>query len=371
MTSSLQILTETVSSPLPAVQQANDIQRPLLSRQIHEETTSVVRDDRSSSLSDPEDRPIAEGIDTTQGNPSPASEDDDTEAETERLEESPQKLRKRRIVVLNAAKKPIEERTQGNGEQWNANGNPIIHAGDRPITIPSIGQSIIEDDGMEQTSEISSLEDTAEEASEPESPSSVAGRKRKRSSREAAGEKDSATVESLKRAASHLASSMSQNKSRPEIPGLPSSVKDEMVGHHGYDDDEASLDGGEDANNLLHPTLFIQRKGQQFDKKRGSRNHEESESRAVSPGLEDVDFNGSVIDAVESIAGDADMEDIAPEMENDTAIRNEEEGELLLFEAQRDVADKIFLVLKKKAAMDSLSTIEKQFATLRDKSVLS
>ena len=57
-------------------------------------------DDRSSSLSDIEDRVMADVAENNPEEQSGISEDDDTEAETERLEDSPQKDRKQRVINL-------------------------------------------------------------------------------------------------------------------------------------------------------------------------------------------------------------------------------------------------------------------------------
>ena len=57
-------------------------------------------DDRSSSLSDIEDRVMADVVENHLEEHSGMSEDDDTEAETERLEASPQKDRKQKTINL-------------------------------------------------------------------------------------------------------------------------------------------------------------------------------------------------------------------------------------------------------------------------------
>ena len=57
-------------------------------------------DDRSSSLSDIGDREANDEVEQPRALPSNASDINDTEAETERLEDSPQKQRKQQNVVL-------------------------------------------------------------------------------------------------------------------------------------------------------------------------------------------------------------------------------------------------------------------------------
>ena len=57
-------------------------------------------DDRSSSLSDIEDRVMADVNEDHIDGDSVKSEEDDTEAETERLEASPQKVRRQKLITL-------------------------------------------------------------------------------------------------------------------------------------------------------------------------------------------------------------------------------------------------------------------------------
>ena len=64
------------------------------------ESIIVEADDRSSSLSEIEDRGVTERIDVAPS--ANVSDGGDTEAETERLEESPQKTRSQQNVVLTA-----------------------------------------------------------------------------------------------------------------------------------------------------------------------------------------------------------------------------------------------------------------------------
>lgn len=73
-------------------------------------------DDRSSSLSEIEDRGLTERLDSAAF--ANGSEGGDTEAETERLEDSPQKIRLQQNVVLSAAAHTSVEQ---DGQEHNAN----------------------------------------------------------------------------------------------------------------------------------------------------------------------------------------------------------------------------------------------------------
>ncbi|MCJ1246155.1 hypothetical protein MMC30_003360 [Trapelia coarctata] len=307
------------------------------------------RDDRSSSLSDIEDRPIAGGPSRSQLRSSPPPEEDDTEAETERLEESPHKLRKHQNVVFSATNNSSGE-TVATGS-YISNGTAEVFALEAVTVkqVPDGGNDGPEDEAMDQISDISSLEDSAEENSRSVSPTSVSGRKRKRLSHGTLVESDSFKVNSLKRAAVGLVSSIANDSVRLELPELTPVMKEETMEDRVDREDELSAEGGDEPNSLLAPIIYTRKKTNRSGKRSGGiHGLGASGSRGVSPGMEDVDANDTN-DAEESAAEDVEMEDVIPGMEAEAAMRNEEE------------------VLKKKAALDSLSAIEMQFATLRDK----
>ena len=299
---------------------SSDPVAPQMSPLSHVTEVEIHRDDRSSSLSDIEDRPVAEPVENTLMIASTISESDDTEAETERLEESPQKLRKHENVVFTATQKftgdthaisdgSLSDKTRSVASNAHASGS-----------MPDLLHSDPEDDPMDQTSDISSLADTVEEASRAESLVSGSGRKRKRSTLKTANRSDSVIVKSLKQAAEHLASNMIHNKNHPDVPDLAHGMKQEPAEDHTYEDDEdeISVAEGDDANNLLRPTLFSNQKLHGIDK--GSDKHG---SRAVSPGMEDIDVDGN---AADSGGEDVDLDDVVQGMGTDATVRNEEEG---------------------------------------------
>lgn len=135
-------------------------------------------DDCSSSLSEIEDRGVTERLDI----PLPVNSSDggDTEAETERLEDSPEKTRVLQNVVLTAATD-----IHGNGETKADTVSTVGHGQNRgnSLHMGAVGFllilqcKIIEVEQVLQTSDISSLEDSSDDARM--SPTSTA-RKRKR-----------------------------------------------------------------------------------------------------------------------------------------------------------------------------------------------
>ena len=295
----------------------------------HEAGPEADRDDRSSSLSDIEDRPIAEGPSQSQLRSSSPPEDVDTEAETERLEESPHKLRKHQNVVFSATNNSSGE-TMAAGSQ-RSKGTTEAFAMDVVTVrqIPDDNNDGLEDEVMDQISDISSLEASAEENSRSVSPASVSGRKRKRLRHGIRVESDSFKVNPLKRAAVGLVSNIGNNHVRLELPELAPIMKEETMDDRGDGEDELSAEGGDEPNSLLHPVTYIMKKSNRAGKRGGESELEASGSRDVSPGLEDVDANDAN-DAEESAVEDVEMEDIIPGMEAEAAMRNDEEGMLFL-----------------------------------------
>lgn len=288
------------------------------------------RVDWSSSLSDIEDRATAESTAQSHFKSSPPPEEDDTEAETDRLEESPQKLRKHHNVVFSAVDNSSGaivaagyQRSNGSAEAFELEAATVKKASHIEINGP-------EDEAMDQTSEISSLEDSAEEKSRPASPTSVSGRKRKRSGHGTVVESDSFKVTSLNRAADGIVSNIASANARLELPELaPPIMKDDTMEDRVDGDDELSAEGGEEPSSLLHPVIYTRKKASRSGKKKGENRLENGGSRPVSPELEDVDANDAN-DAEESAAEEVEMEDILPGMEAGAAMRNEEEGMLFL-----------------------------------------
>ena len=327
--------------PIPDVKgEQSNLGAPHTTLASHEGAAESDRDDRSSSLSDLEDRPATERTAIPHLKSSPPPEEEDTEAETERLEESPQKLRKYQNVLLSASAGIMEGQIRSETQSPNKEVEPRLFASAVVEQVPESAQNGAEDDSMDQTSDISSLEDTVEGISRQVSPKSMTGKKRKRSSREVLGENDNAMVRSLKRAAIDLVSDLANDSSHLGVPKSALVVKNEVMEDRASDDEELSLDGEEEANDLLRPTLYTSNKNKCYKKKHRENIFSGTGSRGASPGVEDVDVNDAN-DAEESIAEDADMDDAIPGIEADAAMRNEGESEfnnLVIAERHQDLS---------------------------------
>jgi hypothetical protein len=321
------------------------------------------QDDRSSSLSDIEERPTTNGIEKDNMRSSPPLEDYDTEAETERLEESPNKMRKQQTIVLSASAQPSGITLCSKDENLSENTELITGAA---VMGQKNARRDLEDDAMDQTSDISSLEDTADDTSRPTSPAGTSGKKRKRSSQGTSAESDTSGLRSHKRAAIGLHDATLNQQVRLEVPELAPAIDDDAMRDHISEDGELSADGEEAPNDFLHPTLHKSKKNHRFGTRTGQDGLLSRSSRSVSPNIDDADAIESN-EAEESVGEDADIEDLVPGMEPETAARNEEDGNYLDHYVHECPANIVSLVMKKKAAIDSLGAIEKQFATLRDK----
>jgi len=286
-------------------------------------------DDRSSSLSDIEDRPFVEGPMQVQLRSSPPPEEDDTEAETERLEESPHKLRKHQNVIFSATNNSSEETVAAGSQRSNRTTEAFALDIATLKQVPDVDNDGPEEEAMDPMSDISSLEDSADGNSRSVSPTSVSGRKRKRSSHDTPVESEGLKVNSLKGAAVDLVSNIANDNVRLEIPDLSPILKEEIIEDRVDGEDGLSAEGGDEPNSLLHPIIYTRKKSNCSGKRSGENELEASGSMGVSPGLEDADAN-DVNDAEESAAEDVEMEDVIPGMEAEAAMRNEEEGTFFL-----------------------------------------
>ena len=177
-------------------------------------------DDRSSSLSDIEDRlgPDAPTDKAPSKSPEPTVDNgNDTEAETEHLQPTPYKSRISRTIVMS------ESGDQGSQEPEPSSTAAVEGAGSPDSSPAAKPGSADASDAPSPTSEMSSLEDSGASVGTSKSPMSDSGRKRKRST----GEGD-VTAQSLKRAAMELATQIADH-SDPAEP----EEKTETVLNHG------------------------------------------------------------------------------------------------------------------------------------------
>ena len=237
-------------------------------------------DDRSSGLSDIDDRPATEGTDGALERSSQLSEDEDTEAETERLEESPDKLRKHKQVLLSA--------TGLASDRLSTPTKKLDELAPGDDLVPGIDIEVREDlnsDQLYPTSPMSSLEESADERSREETPTSSSSRKRKR------GEDDVAD-KSLKQAALQLLANQVGDEAAEEAKGSAEFVI-------------TSAEGRRTVGN-----------GEMFE-------DQDEESPQDQPEEQPEEEEVEQEDAAESNEEDVDMEDAG--VEADTSARNEEE----------------------------------------------
>ena len=301
--------------------------------------SGIDHDDRSSSLSDIEERPQTATKENGVANTSPISEEAayDTEAETERLEDSPHKNRKQLNITLSVSKR----RGVDGVEQ-----EPITLAQSsivEEIYIPVVSSSRLPDEAFDQTSDISSLGDSDEAgASRRHSPTNLAGKKRKRSREDLAGNGDSRSSKPRKRLATQIFTELIDNDGEVDEAAIAFNEGDTRNAAISNEDADTSGIEDEDASNLLHPVVYSSRRERGRDQAPQDLDVGGTLSRDISPGANDD------LAEVATVEGDVDGE-ISPDADMDVVTRNEEE------------------ISKKKVALDALSAIEKHFATLRDK----
>lgn len=267
---------------------------------------------RSSSLSDIEDHADEETAQSGRGLPSTESDQNDTEAETERLEDSPQKMRKTQNLVFSAAN-----------------------------SVHQLGQDT-------QTPPGPIMSDTMQPGSDAASPSiSSAGehavyspRKRKRSEIEHQELNDQRRLRDSGNSSS--ASSNSLVGARPTNPG--SQPDKSKVRHEATDkeDEEYEEETPGDQITATFKGKGIKRRNRKFSDE-DTRMH--SSSGSVN-GVSEPLANAGVPD---SNGDDVEMDDTGERAGFESPVKDDES------------------TVKKKSALDSLSAIEKCFGSLREK----
>lgn len=284
-------------------------------------------DDKSSSLSELEDRG---GIEHSSHD---ASEANDTEAETERLEDSPQKQRGHQDVVL----------TSTNGAYGDQLKQSIARILPETIVNPGPGS---EGERHEQTSDISSLEDSGEESSKGVSRRLSIPTKRRRSS----FEEDSASDPGNLREPSTKAMKLFDNNAAEASAKMDTEFAPNILAADC--DTQVVADTAISPTNEEQPRMHQAQSKQKHKKgkrkgKRTPKDEPASAENADSDAESSVEHGGNA-EAMYSNEEDAQMENTAEGVEAQNPVKMEE-------------------LVEKKSAMDSLSAIEKCFARLRDK----
>lgn len=320
-------------------------------------------DDRSSSLSD-----LDEGVETgtipETVNKIMAVADGDSEAETERLEVSPNKPVKQENILVNSL--PMGQKLDGypNGRS----GAEDVEAERFSDSVVSSPRSSDEESLSEGISDHNAeLEEMTFD--EPEAPQVSAGIKRKRTSEDNRSDTDE---DGEKRARRKRTGSI-----RSDLEPEPSASEDEgssvaNLSREGSqdvmdmaDDHEDELVVGANEDERLTETneavelLASAKRGRQSSSHMRVSQHEDSEEPVISQAEEEQVEVAEGSDE-EELAENDDIEDA------EAAVRSEEEREPIDTSDVMPGIDKD-TDAKRTAAMDALLALEKRFATLRDR----
>ena len=318
-------------------------------------------DVRSSSLSEIEDGGVT--ADSPSAQAGQALDIGDTEAETERLEESPHKDRKNQNIVLTA---PPEDRA-GEGSMLKQLAVSTEDAGEGKVLLfkPEHRRltfgNITDGNTALQTSDISSLEDSSENSSTSYARNS---RKRKRSAHTMSAQRSREQSEMIP---DPLASPSGSTKGE----ALDTGVVDENM----EDADAVTLSELDDEQNLHGEISVDSGQEQSNDERKVNKvksHHEQSPER---PGLE----IGIIVESAETVGGvdsngeEGEMEEVVDGAEVDMGVRNEESRKWTGNSRSNSMRWSLHLtphlVAKKKTAMDTLGAIETCFASLKEKLV--
>lgn len=284
------------------------------------EKKQAEEDDRSSSLSELGDRAGNEHSSRA------GSEADDTEAETERLEDSPRKQRRQQDVVL----------TSTNGTYGDHQNQSIART--LPEEIASPGQSSTENTPLEiadytsgpgsegerheQTSDISSLEDSGEESGKDSSPTLSMPMKRKRS----VFEEDSASDQDTMREHSTKATKLFDNDAAEASAKLDTEIAADVPALEC--DLQVIVDTAITPSNEEQPrkpqalTKQKHKKGKRKGKK--TPNDESVNAENAGSGAESTVEHGGNAETMYSNEEDAQMENMAEGVEVENPVKMEE-----------------------------------------------
>jgi len=358
-------------------------------------TTVAEGDDQSSSLSDIDDGPDEEDADDNVLPLGDVPAQDDSEAETERLENSPQKLAKHKNVVLSSAlREPgrIPDRLMQHSMDEQLKDNEGSTSVQSIGHVDAVYRGINNGDSGLRARSISVLlaESCDDNKSVPLMPE-IAGKKRKRTSPRIQEVYDESEKSEWvrKRSAPFKSESNANSLSRQN------SLSDQDIEEHqkeleatGSDIDTEQANDDEKAVKATVQTFpSTKAKKGKTGKRKGKKIREGLSSGTAQSNTMAVDDGYSVDDGqvpnaenIEEEEETAMVEGDGEEVEAEVAARTEEECESHAhnclphsfyqpMHSLKDVADEYPIVVKKKTAMDSLTAIEKHFAAFRDKYV--
>ena len=279
-------------------------------------------DDRSSSLSELGDRAGMEHSSLA------GSEANDTEAETERLEDSPQKQKRHQDVVLTSTNgtygdhqnqsvaRTLSERIASPGQSFTEYTPPPLALVDGAFGPGS------ESENFEHTSDVSSLEEFGEESGKELSPTLSIPMKRKRSS----FEEDSASDQDIMREPSTKAMKLFDNDAAEATANQETKIASDLPVLD-YDlqviaDTAMSPGNQEQPRKPQGPPKQKHKKG----KRKGKRipNDELADAENTGSGAESTVEHGGSAEAMESNEEDAQMETTADGVEAQNPVKTEE-----------------------------------------------
>jgi hypothetical protein len=315
------------------------------------EKNDLLDDGRSSSLSDLEDGPEElDMISADSGFSRPP--DADSEAETERLENSPDKSRKQKYAPLGAA---AYSQSKTNFAQSIAAQAPKKEAfSDSGVSSPAATEEDVDSEVRSERAAASDDEDARDVRLQSGSP-----RKRKHFDLDdhSGGEEE---VEEARRRRRRTESVRSDVEDQSDLGMSREHTAEPMAD---ITDDQAALEGTPNVfltgNGPLNPIPKAATRG----KISKTNDHEGLEDIAEAHENPDHTTNDDThhapIESDDEDPGEGEEEDL------EAAARNEEECEISGVDTQGH-ADR-FIDAKKMAAMDSLAALEKHFAALRDR----
>jgi hypothetical protein len=331
--------------------------------------------DGSSSLSEVEyrDIPQDEEGEASDDRSNESEEENDSEAETERLEQSPNLARTHKDVVLSSADDgQIYERSpsklnnqilvddQGDDEEEEE--EEVMS--DDEISVHGSHKSSVRGDAPEPTTVGTSREDSSGEGKRTLSAVDADTRKRKRSIMAGSGLDDDIEEPLRKRTGSVMTPgddyAIEEEDEHPEEEGDTSNpISGNISGEEGAENEDEVPDEAEEpvvAEEEVPETTEIivspKKRGRKKKKpvENGINSHDEEQEALV----EGAAVNGED----EAAENDGD--------EAEAALKNEEERKSLYYPADNCGTD-IYVVEKKRVALERLAAIERQFATFRDR----
>ena len=278
-------------------------------------------DDRSSSLSDLGDRTGVE-----HSSHAGSEEVNDTEAETERLEDSPQKQRRHQDVVLTSVSGIYDDQQKpatARALPETSSNLGLSSTGDVPLEVVNCASEPgSEVERHEQTSDISSIEDSGEESGKNLSPSSSNLVKRKRSN----FEEDSASEQDVMQEPSAKAMKLFDGDTA-EVSAKLGPLIQPVAPAEDYDmqvvaDVALSPSIEKQLRKPQAPTKQKHQKGKRKGKK--TPDHETGNTQNAPMGTENAVEHGGNAEAMYSNEEDAQMENMAEGVEVENPVKMEE-----------------------------------------------